>query len=852
MGEIVVKHFKRSGASSDDKELVTEIVVESSDTRRFLRRMEESRLTRPCFQTIDMRGRVAGECHRYAFNDRVHYLDDISFQLFEQGLKQHNGVYTIGTFEAIMAGARELGVQRTIPAEMQQQADQVPQRQRDRGAVASDRADYGHVAGVDESDALVVRGENPELLPLGYFRRRRHPRLQYTCAVVVERGNSRASGTSSDISVCGARVNIKGAIAFKRDQEVLLSFPGLADEAARINVEHVAYRIVSVTVADEDTELCLHRADIDKPAGFSEFLEAFIERYRRKYKMDANDEYQSILSWYYERVYAKSATLIPFYVEHNDVSGLRIQAVAMSEGNSQLARFFCTDADNYNFTAVCLPHRLQRLQKERSFVMAMYRQRAEQDQCMRIHSAADFEFASSEDFRELVRYAMDQPDYCVVKVHVSRVPAVCLSERKLEEVSQRLRYKSETQMDELRERLHKLSLIGYITDLTQVYKQLTARTGDSGADGAELSAWVGSERRCLVSGAVREKISIPPEHLRPELIRFGYVERRREDRYLAETRVAVGVGGNVYPGLSKDISTRGMRVQLHQHVAVKQGIAVKLGLVSLQRKKPGTNLMDIPYRVVHTAVGEQGTLLMLERILGGKHEGLGEFFVELITRNQHKLAVDIGDIWAATTSRVYEALLAANTPTVPFFLARNSEGGAHLQFVGIPESGGVLLDYFSSPSGVDFRCLNEQRVITALYDAVQIMLRQSGNSDHKPTPFELSMYLYKERDELTGEVSVHAATDLDFNTDERRETFLRAFTDYTEWRCIKLVATFAHPLDEKALDKMVDSLRSQSKHRAIKLSDLVHSLVGYGELIDITEEWSTLRTAGAASHKVLL
>jgi hypothetical protein len=49
-------------------------------------------------------------------------------------------------------------------------------------------------------------------------------------------------------------------------------------------------------------------------------------------------------------------------------------------------------------------------------------------------------------------------------------------------------------------------------------------------------------------------------------------------------------------------------------------------------------------------------------------------------------------------------------------------------------------------------------------------------------------------------------------------------------------------VDEKTLDNMVGSLRSQSKHRAIKLSDLAHSLVGYGELIDITDELSLLRS----------
>jgi len=845
MGEIVVKHFKRSGVGSDDKELITEIVVESSDTGRFLQRVEESRLTRPCFQTIDMRGRVAGECHRYAFNDRVHYLDEISFQLFEQGLREHNGVYTVGTFESIMGVAHRLQDQQTMRAESERRRGEVERRrlERARRAALLGRADGNDRDRVQrEADTPAVLIDNPALLPLGYFRRRSHPRLQYACAVIVERGNIRSNGITGDISVCGARVHVQGLIAFKRDQEVLLSFPGLEDEAGKIDVKRIAYRIVGIEERREETVLRLQRSDPDKPAGFSGFVEDFIRRFQRNYKLDVDDEYQSLLSWYYERCYAQSATQIPFYVEQSGTSDLRVQAVAMSAGNSYLARFFCTDADNYNFTPICLPHRLQQLQQKRSFVMAMYRQRGGQDQCMRIHSAADFEFSSRAAFRDMVSYTMGQPDHCIVKVHVSKVPAVTIPEQKLDEVSQRLQYKAGTQMVELRERLQKLCLVGYIIDLTQTFQQLMERSGESAAGGGDLAAWVGSEHRCLASGGVKDKLSIPPEDLRPELIRFGYVERRREDRYLAETRVKVSIAGKVCTGLTKDISTRGMRIQLHKRVDVKKSTCVKVGLVSLQPKKSGTNLMDIPYRVVQTRDEEEGTVLMLERILAGKCEGLKEFFVELIARNQHRLGIDIGDIWGATTSRIYEALLAANTPTVPFFLARNSEGGAHLQFVGIAETSGSLLDYFSAPGGaVDFRCLNDRRVVTLLYDAVQILLRQSRNSDDKPTPFELDMYLYKECDELTGEALIHAATELDFTTDAQREAFLTKFTGYTDWRCIRIVSTFIQPVDENTLDNMVASLRSQSKHRAIKLSDLAHSLVGYGELIDITDEWSLWR-----------
>ena len=40
-------------------------------------------------------------------------------------------------------------------------------------------------------------------------------------------------------------------------------------------------------------------------------------------------------------------------------------------------------------------------------------------------------------------------------------------------------------------------------------------------------------------------------------------------------------------------------------------------------------------------------------------------------------------------------------------------------------------------------------MVTALYDAVQILLRKSRNSDGLPTPFDLYLYVYKEYDELS-------------------------------------------------------------------------------------------------------
>ena len=837
MGEIIVKHFKRADASAISKELVTEIVVEGSDTGCFLKHIEETRLTRPCFQTIDMRGRVAGECRRYAFNDRVHYLDDISFQMFERGLRENNGVYTVGTFESIVGGAHTLQAQVNAREEAEQRRQEIERRrlERTRDAVR----ERARVDGVeDDADVHSEVAENPELLPLGYFRKRNHPRLQYACKVVLQRGNIQSHCITRDLSVCGVQVRIKGMTTFREGQDVFVSFVGLQGKSGGVQVDNVAYRIVRIQDRETESALFLRRKDLDSPAGFSDFVSGFVEENQRRYKLDVEDECQSALSWYYERCHAQSVTQLPVFVEKTEAGELRVQAVAMSEGNTHLARFFVTAVDNYDFSPLCLPARLARLADEGEFVLAMYRRKGEGDECMRLHSAADFEFASMDDFFRFVRYASSQPEYSIVTVRAGSLPILPASGKKIDEVSQRLQYKSEARMELLREQLDRLLFVAYVVDVS--HKYVETEQADNSIEG--LSAWVGAECRKLSDGSVEQALDIPREQLKAELVRFGYVERRREDRFLAETRVDVKIGGRSLEGMSKDISTRGIRIQLMERLAVKPGTPVKVGLVSLQQKKSSTNLMDIPYLVVNALNKDEGTVLMLERVLGSAKEGLKEFFVELITKNQHKLGVDTGDIWSATTSRIYESLLAANTPTIPFFLGRNTEGGAHLQFVGIPEGGNSLLDFFATASGYDFRCLNDRRVVTALYDAVQILMRQQKASQEPPAPFEMELYLYRELDEETGETFIYAATELDFSSDAGREAYLQQLAEKPEWRCLKIITTFVHTLDEKSLDKLVASVREQSKHRAIKLSDLAHSVVGCGELVDVTRQWSSLRS----------
>ncbi|HHJ13021.1 MAG TPA: PilZ domain-containing protein [Gammaproteobacteria bacterium] len=839
MGEIIVKHFKRTDPRSDSKELVTEIVVEGSDTGRFLKRIELSRLQRPCFQSIDMRGKVAGECLRYVFNDRVHYLDDISFQMFERGLRENNGVYTVGTFEAIVGGPHTLRAQMSAREAAEQRRQEIEQRRLEREQDA--RRERAKIAGQDPGEVTTVRVvENPQTLPLGYFRRRKYPRLQYACKVRVSHEGHQIAGVTREISVCGVQVRVKGPPGLREGDDVELDFTGFPDDVGGGAVlQGVRFRLVRMDMLEHESALYLQRDNLDHPAGFSDFVTSFIEENKHRYKLDVEDEYRSVLAWFYERCHAQSLSQLPLYIERAEEGGLQLQAVAMSEGNTHLVRFFCNALDNYDFTPLSLPQRLSRLEREGSFLLAVYRDRSGDEEGTRLYSAADFEFETAQDFMRFVRYAASKPEYSIIKVVRGSRPLIPVAERKFEEVSSRLRYKSKSGVEALREQMDRLEMVAYAVDVSDLFESCRdSETAEeetrAGPEG--LAAWLGGQRVSLPDRRVLESLEAAALTPRAELVRFGYVERRREDRYLAETRVEVRIGERLYKGMSRDISTRGIRIHIPKRVQVKAGAPVKVGLVSLQQKKNSTNLMDIPYLVVQARHIDEGTELRLERVLGSARAGLKEFFVELITKNQHKLVVDTTDILGAASSRLYESLLAANTPSVPFFIGRSTEGGAHLQYVGVPEGGNALVDFCDTGEELDLRALNDRRLVTALYDAVQILMRQKNASDQPVAPFALELYLYRETDAETGSQFVHSATELDFPDDVAREAWLKTLATKPSWRCLRLLASDAHRPEEKAIEQLIQGVRQQSKHRAIRLSDLVHALVGCAEVVDITAE----------------
>ncbi len=832
MAEITVKHYRSAHAGASHKELIVEKVTEGSETSQFLKKMDAQRVRRVCFENIDMRGKVPGECQRYVLNNRTFYLDDTSYALYQQGLKAYNGAFTIGTYEAIVKGSH---TNRAIREEQTARELNAQQKSLQEKRAAAAKSSSATRDSIEPAAEKVVDLYQPELIPLGYFKRRAEDRLQYVTAVQLQAGGQPGKGTTRDISISGLQITLKGIYRFTPGAEIDIALPSLQEQETKLDLMNLRYVVVSSEQNDAEHQLRVRLIPESAPAGFETFIGDLIDRYKRKYKLDVEDDYLSVYSWLYERIYSESAMQLSFFVSQDEDQQLSTQAVAVTDGNQPFAHFFRNDVDNFDFSALCLPARLEKLREQGEFLLLLYREKIGNE--YRLHSVADFELVSDLELQAMLRFTLAHEEYCIAKVVASNMPLQPISPSKFDMLTGRLFDKAAEEVIALRERIAELVFTGTVIDITAQIKSafssvVSLERGQIDVQG--LQCWVGGSRKQLPLYTETERLAVLPA---PELIRFGYVERRCEDRYLAETSVEVITLGGTSKGRTRDISKRGLAIRIDQALEISAGDNIKVALISLQAKRPSLDLSRVPYRVVNVLRNDGVTTIMLERLRDKYEHEIDDFFVELITKNRQKLAVDVNDTRGATLSRVYEGTAAENAGLLPFFIARQEQGGGRLQALAIPEGTCALAEFFrDADKQYDFAWLSEPRLVLALYQQMGQMSREAAHQNVRPSPIEIEVYAFKVRD-AQGRPVLRIVTEFEFADDSQREVFIAQAVATDDFRILKISATYTLEINKTDLDAAIETIRSQSRHRAGKLHEQLNAIVGHGEIIDITAQY---------------
>ncbi len=806
-----IKHYMRRDARARDKELVTEKVEIGSATYTFLQRMEERRLSQECMLRLDMRGKVPHECHRYVYRNREFWLDQISHEMFSKGLRENNDVFTVGMYEEIVSASHTF---KGIQAEREREAaarrevasapGQVPAPEA-RGAAA----DPATSAASDQDTAA------PEVLPLGYYRNRREPRLQFAMAIGLHVDEQEVPAQTVDVSPHGLRVHCRQPLGLTRDESVGVTFTQLNDERDA-DLHHVMYRVLG----SEDGEfgqyirlLRLEDGDEHPQDALARLVDEQLNGVNRRRKMDFEDERLTAASLLAELYYTNATPVIPVFLagEHGEP---RVAAVCTNDNNRNLLRVF-EDADGHlDFTGLSAPDRVRRLRAlaldggQQDPLIAVFR--PEQGKLPRV--VAEFEFDSEAEWFAFVNARCREDSFKVFKVLLR--PAHRADCRKVYEKVERLSSKSLEVAEAVICDVYDVDTLGTLVDMTD-----------------QLEGW-GFGRMIFEPEVVEAALPAAEAAARltgqaPVVVPYGYVEQRHEDRYKVTLAVEVESDGDVYSGVTRDVSVRGMCIELHSAPkGVNRGDIVALALPELHRRaRQKVKLRDIPCEVARIERDGDKVRLCLKRVLDAHSRPVTEFMRDMIDRNSSKMEPDLNDMVTAANSRLFAALGAENIGTVPLFVLRDPETNDRSIKVALPQYGGSLAEFFEVAAGqYDFGPVGApDRLVRLTSD-----LRKSGVA-------ETTIYLYKRQLPGTAQFRIHAAAEPEFEDAQHKEAFIAEALNYDH--CfVKVTVSAVRPPSDGELQAVLEPLAARSPHRASKLQSEFAQVMAVGDVVDVTRQ----------------
>ncbi len=852
-----IRHYQSKSAHHNDKELVVEKVVSDSETARFLARMEEQRLAKPYDGAIDMRDNVLWECKGYRFNDKTHYLDDISYDIFREGVQKHNGELTVGTFEAIMYGDHTMATKpdpEDVPTESPPQtpktsgpAPAAPPQSNTPSTPTSQRREQNTAATTQTSTHPYHDRYNPDIIPFGYYRKRQEPRLLYKTDIELLVAEQAFLGETKDVSVRGLQVVVTAdASAIAPDQTVGVNFNSLQEKGEDAQLTDIAYRVVNVQRADEAIVVTLVRKNPNEPESFNAFMRRFIEVEKTRSKFDHEDEVCTASALLHQRIYTEALTQIPLFMRMNDSGQPQVETLGVTQNNESLIEFFRCDNGQYDWSALCIPTRTRRLAFEVAPTTLRYDPRKSmhrpvgeitlflyKDGKGDIHSAADFELATDYDTLRMARHALVHEHCRIVKVFAQLIRNY--NDEKMNFLAGELERKAADKANALKRNVQGMFALALVADVTDNVKSIlrdTTGTLDSSYKLDGLTAWVGNTRINL-GAPKRDTVDACVLNKPPQLVRFLHVLKRREERYLAKTKVEVKIDGTVYPGVTRDLSTKGLCVQLDECSGARIGDTVHVGFLSFKGKGDAFDIKNIPYSVVRIE-DDDGIRVMLTREKDRFWEEVTVFFNEIIDLNREKLGLCIEDVFSSAIARLHEDVLSAHLLTMPFFLARLSDGKIVLHKVAVSEYATELADFFYRKKHfLDFRALTAPSMITRFYDAMKNHIKSVTSGTRAVVNNDLEIYMYKTKDEQ-GNTIIESALNAELRTTEEKLAFIRRAMASGDYRFMKIVVAGIRKLNPQVVDAIVNTIRELSPHRANALQKEVEEIVGYGELIDIT------------------
>ncbi|MDA0148789.1 PilZ domain-containing protein [Vibrio sp. LaRot3] len=754
---------------TDDFEyLLSQMTDGQPPSSRILVKIELKRVMTPCFRSIDLRGRVQGECREYELDGITHWLDDVAFNIYHKNVRKFGG-YTEGVYEALSNTRNSFKVMNQL----------------------------GKPQGSDLTNPSST-AFSAEPLVMGYDLKRKENRLKIATQIEISLSNDQlVHGVTVDISPSGAKFKVPSAFDYKLGEAIDVTFVELAKSLSILNIDKpIQFRIVGIDESYEnDAVRFLRTVNIGDSSVLEEIISNRLESDSQKARHDNQDKVIRTRTRGYEHNYLKHSCNLPLFF-----SGNELKLVLMTENNQPVWQYWNDERNQLTLGNLFSKERMEYLTKPG----------------MRGCSNVLYSFKHDHMGKEIY-FSMMMPEATREQRHLFwHVGAKKSSWRAFRLSVFELSEDEREQLDELppesRELIPGLTHFGILQEISD---------SSTGKD------YLLSEKPRLPSSSLnrfRHKRNAPHT---PLSLYFDAQSRRKEPRYQFRSPLIVSGQGQQASGVTLDISKQGLYLALTSPLDVKADDMCEVNFSELQLYDKSLPLDAVPYRVIRISPGGKRVQMVMEN--NSKNRKTMAFFGRLIEHNQAKLVAKPEMLPSQEMLEGLHNILLDKIVSTPLFIEKK---GVNLK----PKVIGV--NYPLLPHLTIFAKLgqNHKFSLDPIYKGrtstllAEPMKRIEGV---KPQFHELYVSTLKFGTRIQ---SLETKLACDFESTQERIQFIKKTLMMGEFYALRICgAPVFDPLTQ-LLRKDIEELSHISLHQARTLEKEICNIVGYGEIIDITEE----------------
>ncbi len=730
-------------------------------------KMELKRIMALCTKSIDLRGKVNGECREYELNGKNHWLDDVAINAYHKVFK-HFGSYTEGVYEALNNTHNNFRVmQKNNP--------------------------HGQNEEVSE-DAIYLAN----IVKLGIDLQRQENRLKLGTQVrLILPNKQKIHGLTVDISNSGIKLKVPSAFDYHLGETIHVQFGQLAEKSNVAELKKLTqYRVLGVDEClENDSIRWLRLLKLSNHDYVGMAIDRLLKSTTKKTLHDHQDKILRTKTRGYEHIHLRNSANLPLFF-----SGTELKFAMLTETNHSIWTYWHDERNQQNFGSLFNENRMKTLIREgltnSSNVIYSFKHKFKNKSLFYSMMLPE---ASIQERQLFWHMGAKKKSWKVFRIDVYEL---------LDEEIRRLAQADPSRCEAMLSITHMAVLVELSNHHTASDYLLTEKPAESSN---ALNEFRHSRK---IIGA-------------PNAIYFDSRSRRKEPRYDFKTPLTVNYQQQSIQAVSLNFSNRGLSVRLAKPLDTLCDETLYISFEELQYYNDKVNLNNLPYKVVRIDPHYQIVHLAIEE--NNETRQSLNFLNTLISHNKSKLIVQKESIPSRKWLESIHQILLSRVTCIPFFVEKyNNKLQPRTVGVNFPlKAMGRFLHSLGNREQFSLALLLKGRSNTLMAAPMR------PATIPRPHYHEIYISIIKAKNKR---VKIRTKLFEEFEDVTERIEFIKKAKSHGSFLAIRISGSPVSKTLTTLLKHELEEIAIEAIHHARALEQEFLGLVGYGELVDITDE----------------